>query len=174
MTEGTQPRPTEADWKLLQEQIAQANRGCRQSLAWLRDFLDRNPQVWAHIGDLARTAEAAWIGLIANGDQLLAESLKRQLQHLKSELLGEQVTVPEKMVVDTVLATWLECHHLRAVDADSRSRTAGQTNLLLKRLESAQRRHFAALKQLAALRKLIPGQSELPGLRIFSTGQESA
>lgn len=60
-------QPTQADWKALDVIIRKANEGDPKALAKLRTFLDENPQVWQHVGDLARTAEKAWITLIANG-----------------------------------------------------------------------------------------------------------
>lgn len=174
MTDTNQNRPSEEDWKILNEHIAKANGGCKESLDWLRDFLEGNPQVWQHIGNLARTAEKAWISLAANGDQLGMEAIRRDLARLKADVLGESTSVMEEMITETILATWLELHHLRGVDANPTGRNASQTSILLKRLESAQRRHFAAIKQLAMIRKLLPEKSGLPDLRVFSTEQESA
>jgi len=163
-----------ADWKALDAIIRKANEGDSKALAKLRKFLDENPQVWQHVGDMARTAEKAWITLIANGSSLAAEALQRQLAQLKQELLGESTTVVEKMLGDTVVATWLELHYLRSTDADTRNRTVTQGSLMLKRLESAQRRHHSAIKNLTQIRKLLPDQNALPQLRVFPYKQERA
>ncbi len=161
------PNPTSDDWKALNAIINKANDGDQEALTKLRNFLDNNPQVWGHVGDLSRTAEKAWVGLISNGDSLAAESIQRKLTKLKEELLDDSVTVIEKMLADTVVATWLELHYLRSVDADTTNRTVTQGSLILKRLESAQRRHFNSLKQLTQIRKLLPNRGEIPGLRLF-------
>ncbi len=158
---------TSQDWEVLNSIISKANEGDKNALAELRSFLDENPQVWQHVGDLSKTAEKAWVSLIANGDSLAAEAIQRQLTQLKEELLDDSVTVIEKMLADTVVATWLELHYLRSVDADTRNRTVTQGSLILKRLESAQRRHFNSLKQLTQIRKLLPGRNAMPELRLF-------
>ena len=72
-----------ADWKALDAIIRKANEGDSKALAKLRKFFDENPQVWQHVGDMARTAEKALITLIANGSSLAAEALQRQLAQLK-------------------------------------------------------------------------------------------
>ncbi len=154
--------------------VRKANDGDQRALAKLRKFLDKNPQVWQHVGDLARTAERAWIALVANGSSLATEAMQRQLTQLKQELMGDSTTVIEKMLSDTVMATWLELHYLRSVDADTRSRTVTQGSLMLKRLESAQRRHHNALKQLTQIRKLLPDRNTMPQLRVFPYKEETA
>jgi len=163
----THPQPTSADWKSLDAIVKAANKGDKTALAKLRQFLDNNPQVWQHVGDLARTAERAWIALVSDGDSLAAQAMQRQLDQLKQELVGESTTVIERMLADTVIATWLELHYLRSVDADTRNRSVTQGSLLMKRLESAQRRHHNAIKQLTQIRKLLPDRHAMPQLKVF-------
>lgn len=70
--------------------------------------------------------------------------------------MEESATALERLLVDSILATWLEIHYLRSVDADSEQRTVIQASLLTKRLESAQKRHHTAMKDLVVFRKLMP------------------
>jgi hypothetical protein len=169
-----QAYPTTADWKALDLIVRKANAGDQKALVQLRKFLDGNPQVWQHVGDIARTAEKAWITVIANGSSLAAEAIRRQLAELKTELMEGSSTVVDRMLVDTVVATWLELHYLRSVDADTRNRSVTQGSLLLKRLESAQRRHANALKQLTQIRKLLPNRGAMPQLRVYPYERETA
>lgn len=165
-------RHSAEDQNQLQEQLKRANAGDAAAIAWLRDFLNRNPQVWQTLGNLARGAERAWIELIANGDQLTAESVKRQLADLKSQLMGESPSAIESLLGDTILGTWLETRHLESVSASFHggSGSVAQSNILLKRLESAQRRHLAALKSLTQLRKLVGSQTKPAPLKVFAAG----
>jgi len=165
--------PSSKDREVLSTKLKQANAGDQQAITWLRNFLDENPQVWQYIGDLSVVAENAWISLITNGDALFKESIRRQLNGLKSELMEESATVLEKLLVDSILATWLEIHYLRSLDADSKQRTVTQASLLTKRLESAQRRHHSAMKDLLMFRKLMPNRGALPEFRVFRA-EESA
>ncbi|QDT66619.1 hypothetical protein [Calycomorphotria hydatis] len=168
-----QSLPTSADRKTLEAIIRSANKGDPKAVAHLRRFLDENPHIWEQTGDLALAAERAWITLITNGSVLVAETLQRKLTQLKQELLGDSDTVIEKMICDTVMATWLELHYLRSVDADTRSRSVTQGSLLMKRLESAQKRHHNALKELTQIRKLLPNRNAMPQLKIFSYQEET-
>lgn len=49
-----------------------------------------------------------------------------------------------------------------------------QAGLLLKRLESAQRRHIASLKSLTQIGKHLPHSETMPPLRIFGGERETA
>lgn len=170
----TETYPTAGDLSALDAIVRKANDGDQKALAKLRKFLDENPQVWQHVGDLARTAEHAWITLIANGSSLAAEAVQRRLAELKSELAGDSATVVEEMLADTVLATWLEVYYLQSVEANTTKRTMMQGNAMSKRRESAQRRHLNALKQLTQIKKLLPNRSAMPELRLFRGERETA
>ena len=155
------------DWDLLYGNVKRADAGDETAIAWLRTFLDDNPEVWARIGDLASAAENAWINLIAGGNSLLSESIRRQLNQLKAELIGEDPATIEKMLGDQVIATWLEVKYLETTSANHKGATVTQAALVLKKVESAQRRHLNAIRSLVQVRKLLPAGNSLPGLRIY-------
>ncbi len=160
-------RPSEAAQRKLTAIIKKANAGDADALAALRDWLNANPQVWGQLGDLNRVAEAAWIKLISNGDTLTAESLRRQLDQVKEDLNGEEPSAVEKMLGDAVTATWLETKYLEASMADGTGGSKTQAGMFLKRLESAQKRHLAAIRSLVQTRKLLPSSRSVPELRVF-------
>ena len=160
-------KPTDSDWKALNTIVKKANAGDRKALELLRRFLDENPRVWQHLGDLARTAEHAWVQMISNGDKLAAESIHRQLNKLKEDLVGEAPSAVEGMLGDAVMSSWLEVKYLESVSADSPGQTLGQSSMLLKRLESAQKRHLNSIKQIVQVRKLLPKDAPGPELRLF-------
>lgn len=171
-TTGTQ-RSAAHDRKMLDEHIKLANAGDPDAVAWLRAFLDANPQVWGTLGDLARTSERAWIDLISNRDELSRESIRRHLLQLKTDLVGEAPSVVEKMLGDQVIATWLEVKYLETVSADLMGTTNQQVSMASKRVESAQKRHLTAIRSLVEIRKLLPTAASGPMFRIF-TGQREA
>ena len=145
----TEPhKPSAEAWKELSQNLNKANAGDAKALEWLREFLNRNPQVWQHIGDLARVTEKAWIKLISNGDALAAEAIRRQLSVIRGDMIGQTPSAVEKLLGDQVVATLLEVKYLESVTADAGGGSLTRAGLLLKRLESAQRRHAAAIKSL--------------------------
>ena len=168
VTESTYQMPNAEEIKSLNQCLARANAGSMDAILQLRSFLDVNPQIWQKLGDAALVADQAWINQMFKGNTLAAESLQRVLDNLRSKLLGESESMVEKMLVDTVVSTWLELHYLRSVDADNTNRTSTLNSELLKRLESAQRRHSTAMRDLVQIRKLLPGNATLAPLRIFS------
>lgn len=173
MTEQTKT-PSTAEKEALESVIKKANAGDQKALSILRIYLDRQPQIWNEIGDIAKIAEKAWITLIANGNTLAQESLKKKLVAFKQEILGDSTHIFDQMLADVIRATWLEMHYLMSVDADATNRTTGQSTLMMKRLESAQRRHTSAIKQYCQIKKLLPSENRQPDLRIFKPRQDSA
>lgn len=159
--------PAAQDWKELNENLKLANSGDQKAIQWLRKFLDDRPQVWGALGDLARVAEKAWIDLISNKDALAAESIRRQLSQLKTELIGESPSTIEKMLGDQVMATWLETRYLEATSANAKGASLTQSTMLLKRVESAQRRHLNAIRSLVQTRKLLLTGNTNSVIRIF-------
>ncbi|HAH47570.1 MAG TPA: hypothetical protein DCM07_22450 [Planctomycetaceae bacterium] len=173
MTESTNP-PDILKKKALESVIKKANAGDQNALRLLRKFLDLQPQIWNEVGDVAKIAEKAWITLITNGDSLIQESLQKKLAVLNQEILGDSDHIFGQMLADVIRATWLETHYLMSIDADATNRTACQSTLMIKRLESAQRRYTSAIKQYCQIKKLLPIEHRKPDLRIFRPQQERA
>ena len=60
------------------------------------------------------------------------------------------------MLVDQVVATWMEVKYLEGVSANAGHGSLEQARYRLKRLESAQRRFDGAVKTLSTVRTLMP------------------
>lgn len=104
---------------------------------------------------------------------MLSESIRRQLNQFKSELIGEDPGAVEKMLGDQVIATWLEVKYMETMSADQKGATITQAALVLKKVESAQRRHLNAIRSLVQTRKLLPTGGTNPVLRIFPGDREA-
>jgi hypothetical protein len=161
--------PTPEDRKWLEELVSKANAGDRDAIRELRRFLDENPDFWRKAGDLAWHAETAWTELIARGDALAAESIRRESDRLRRELAGESTSPVVKLLVDRVVVLNLEVQHLQVLSAESGG-TVGQTRLRLGRLESSQRRMDRALESLCRVRKLASDAGIRPCLRVVDAG----
>ena len=165
-------KPTEADLKALKVLIKRANRGEQPALDKLRNFLDENPQVWKVVGDLGRMAENAWVKLIAGQDSLTRESVCRQLAELREELADGSAGIVERLLSEQVALTLLETRYLETLTAGTTG-TLSQAALLLRRLESAQRRHAASIRSLVITRKLLAENSTASRLRVFDAEQKT-
>jgi hypothetical protein len=148
--------PTPDYAALLKALVDRANSGDGDALARLRRFLDSNPHIWRQVGDLNTVTERAWIELMAERNQLLAESVRRNLGAMKSELAGPRPTALEALLVDQVGIAWLALHYAELQAASPPGSSLDQAAFKLRRAESSQKRLLSAAKTLVTLRALLP------------------
>jgi hypothetical protein len=148
--------------------VEQAQAGDTTALARLRQLVDEHPEVWRHFGDLAARVEGAWLGLLAADHPLMVEALKRTAQEMKTDLLGENPTRLERLLVDQVVSGWLETRYAEAQAVRPASSGVDQGARRLRHEESAKRRLLAAVKTLTTLRALLPtGASQPSAPRLY-------
>ena len=158
--------PSEDDQLAGQAELAQllkkAEAGDRSVLPQLQRALDGNPDLWRGYGDLAAHAEASLAMLAAGPNLLLAESLKRKLAELKAELGGESPSALERLLIERVTATWLQTNYVDGLLAQAAGAGEARLKVLRQMQDGAHRRHLAAIKQLAVVRRLLrPAPSPL-------------
>jgi hypothetical protein len=139
----------------LQTLVKRAEQGDESSLPTLRAALDANPWIWERYGDLARQSQAAWLQLIAGPNLLLRESVERKAEQLRAELAGPEPTPLERLLVERVIACWLQVQYADAAYAQLQAPSPGQHTAALKRQAGAQQRYLYAIKTLATVRKLL-------------------
>ena len=133
-----------------------AQKGDISALQHLRQFLDDRPELWHSCGNLAVLVETAWISALCEDNPLGIESMKRQTEVMRKELAGEHPTAVEKLMVDQVIACWLQTKYIEATSANTVGGTHEQTQTRIRRLESAQRRYLESIKTLTTVRTLMP------------------
>jgi hypothetical protein len=170
------PRPTEPPVATELRALVQAAQADDPSaLPRVREILDRRPEVWRHVGDLATLAERAWIAVLAADHPVAVESMKRTVAEMKADLAGDNATRIERLLVDQVVACWMEVKYLETVAADPGRSSLDQADFRLKRLESAQRRYFTVLKTLTSVRTLaLPGQAPTPAIKLHDPTRQRA
>jgi hypothetical protein len=139
--------------------VARAKAGDDSAVPLLRELLTKYPILWQRYGDLAAQAEGAWVALAAGQNLYLRESLARQAAALRQELAGPSPSALEKLLVERVVACWLQLHYFDCIEtrdlkADDRPRLAA---FRAKRQEQAHRMYLTSLAALTTLRKLLPG-----------------
>jgi hypothetical protein len=141
--------------------VQRAQQGDEGALAELRRVLDAHPDFWQRYGDLALQAQAAWLHLISGQNVLLREALQRKLDQLKAELAGTDPSPLEKLLVERATATWLQLQYADAAYAQAKvNSSSAQHQSIQRRQNSAQQRHFQAVKMLVTVRKLLsPAQA---------------
>jgi len=112
----------------------------------LTDILDRHPELWAQLGDLGEQALELWLSLIAGPDALYRRAAKSRLEQLRAELAVPNGDVLAKLMVDRVLATWLQMTYADIRAGQHGTEAPRIQEFLARRQQQAQRQHLAALK----------------------------
>jgi hypothetical protein len=73
------------------------------------------------------------------------------------------------MLTDQVVVTLLETRYIESVAATAKPNTLPQETQFLKRLESGQRRHLAAIKTLEQSHQMLSENSVAPYLRVIAS-----
>jgi hypothetical protein len=139
----------------LQAVVKRAKEGDRSALPSLRAALDQFPTYFEHAGDLAMMAHQTWLDFACGSDLFTKETTQRKLAAMRAELAGPHPSPLESLVVERIVACWLQVHHADMLFVGNQSSSEGVRKELLKRQESAQGRHLDAIKQLAKVRKLL-------------------
>ena len=140
--------------------MERAEQGDEAALPELRVALDVNPWCWQRYGDLAQQSMAAWLQLVAGKNLLLLESAQRKAEQLRAELAGPAPSPLERLLIERIVATWLQVHYSDASYAQLKGTNPAQHTAALQRQNSAQQRYLQAVKALATVRKLLrPGLS---------------
>ena len=151
--------------KEVRELIARAELGDRSAVPAVKRAFDDDPTLWQTVGDLAAQVQERWLGVVAGTDFSLKESVRRKMDELKEQLAGAAPTPIEKLLVDRVVACWLQVYQADSMYANAILASANESLLrvLMRRQESSQRQFLASIKQLDLVRGLTK-----PRLSVFS------
>ena len=149
--------PTRDDFESL---VKKANGGNKAALVELRRVLDDNPHIWRAVGNLALHARMALARTVADGDELVYDSLMRYAYELETELLGPSPTMLERLVVQRVVACWLETNYAALSGPELTGTVGREAKLALQIRDSADRRLNAAIKSYTLVKKLRPAESK--------------
>ena len=142
--------------KELKALMVRAHEGDEGVLPKLREILDGTPSLARKLLDPAKVAERSAVGLYASKDDLLAqEAIPRVLKQMRSELEGENPTPIQRLLVERVVATWLQvqCYEtLYAQTAMKMTMAWGEHHQ--RRIDRAHNRHLSAVRALAQVRKM--------------------
>ncbi len=155
----------------LHDLVERAQRGDQTAMPELRQLLDKSPELWQQVGDLAKHVETAWIKLLAANDLLTQECLQREAERRRTELLGDDPTPIERHLVETIVASWLQLKHAEMQMGNSHGATDTHLTFLHRRLESAQKQHRAAINQLVKVREVTATKKQKPGGSTHKSGE---
>jgi hypothetical protein len=138
----------------LRRLIDRAHAGDESTRPALRKLLDDPAFVDRLGGDLARQAEWSLVDAVAGKDVAFKEALTRKLELLRAELLGPDPTSLERLLVERVVACWLQVYEVDIRTAQAKDLPLKWADFYQKRMDRAHRRFLSAIKTLAAVRRL--------------------
>jgi hypothetical protein len=143
--------------------IERAQKGDEATLPELRRMLQVPEVVRQFGGELAEKVVVSFASAMAGAKNLaFREALLRKLELMRAELLGDNPTPVERLLVERVVACWVQVQEAELRFARGQGDlTIRQSDFLQRRMDSTHRRYLAALKALALVRKLA-----VPALQI--------
>lgn len=137
----------------LQGLLKRAKTGDLSAVPRLREYLDLNPILWKHPGDVGLQAQAAWIKLIAGKNLHLRECVVRRINAWKRELAGNSPAPLEVLLIERVIAAQLRLAYIEACEAQHDEQSIRWAEFNLKKQIHAERQLRAAVDALEAVRK---------------------
>jgi len=145
-----------------------ANQGDPAAQAKLCRALDANPAIWRRLGDLATHAQLEFVRMIAGGDFLLGESVKRRIAELRTELLGVFPTPLETVAVDRLIAARMYVEHVESQCAKAEGEIP-LAKFWLARQRQAHNLYHSAVRSLLLVRTLLPSEGPPAALTVNGT-----
>ena len=153
------PVPTTVEG--VRELLKRAAKGDTATVPAIRKLLVENPAYLDVFGgELARCAQRALVNALSD-DLAVREAVHAKMAALRNSLLGENSTPVEALLVERVVACWLQVQDADIRAAQAKGETFRQADFNQRRMDAAHRRYLSALKALALVRKLA-----VPALQI--------
>jgi hypothetical protein len=153
MLESSQEKTEPSEIDQLDWLLQRASQGDTDVLPELRSWLDQSG-VRKKFGDLGQQARDAWLRLIAGDDLVLRESILRKLDDLKRELAPNQPTATERLLIDRIVANWLQLHHSELAGSQALNKPK-LSEFWARRQSRAERSYLVSLSALTTLRRLL-------------------
>jgi hypothetical protein len=138
----------------VREFFDRAKKGDKSTLPILRQMLRRPEAVDDLGGNLARQAELALVEAAAGENLAFKEALICKLDMLRGELLGADSTPLERLLVERIVACWLQVQDADIRFAQAKNLTWEGGTYYQHRMDRAHRRYLSAIRTLALVRKL--------------------
>ena len=156
MQEFSLPVESGTSYDSLKSLVEQAQQGDTSILPLIRTLLDQVPELWQNSHVLAHQVEKAWTNALSGPDLMSKEIIAREIEGLRSQLLGPQPTPLEKLLVDRICICWLAVQHSELHSAKRfNDRAVVLTQSEEYRLDKVHHRFLSAIRELARVRKLL-------------------
>lgn len=134
--------------------LKRAQSGDASTLPVLRKMLENPATVDQFGGDLGRQAALSLIDAAAGENLAFKEALTRKLELLRAELSGPNPTPLERLLVERIVACWLQVQDADVRYAQAKNLSLEWGDYYQRRMDRANKRYLTAIKTLATVRKL--------------------
>lgn len=156
---------TDDEEKRFAKLLGPAQAGNEKALAEVRPIIERGG-MWPYIGNLARKVEEVWLDAMTGRNKIIREGYRRRADELRGELLAAGDSPLERLLVDRVVACWLQVAH---ADITYASLLNGESHVLRvgahfqERQDRAHVRVPKAMRALATVRRLLVPAVQING-----------
>lgn len=135
--------------------LKRTHAGDESTVPVVRAMLQNPAYVRMFGGDLAAEVIASFARAMAGNNVSFREAVLKKVELLRADLLGDSPTAVERVLVERVVACWLQVQEaeLRAAQSQ-KDATYKQLDFYQRRMDATNRRFLAAVKTLALVRKL--------------------
>ena len=151
------PATDDDELKVLRGWIKHAQEGDANALAELRRRFDGTPAAWEPFGNVAAHAQRAWMRLAAGSNPLVDEGIRQTSAALRAQLLGEAPSPLERLLVERIVACWLQLayadHHAASFEQQGGRFAEGE--YWQRQQDRAHRRYLSAIRSLVQVRRLL-------------------
>ncbi|MCI0705203.1 MAG: hypothetical protein L0241_29435 [Planctomycetia bacterium] len=142
--------------------LKRTQAGDQTTLPIVRKMLENPAYIAAFGGNLTEQVIYSFTSALAGKDLGFREAVMRKLEVMRAELLGDNPTPIERLLVERIAACWLQVQDAEMRYAQNQgSLNLSQADYHQRRMDAANRRFLAAVKALALVRKLA-----VPALQI--------
>jgi hypothetical protein len=134
--------------------LKRAESGDVSTLPVLRKIVQEPEGVRLLGGELAEQAQQSFIHAAAGENLAFQVAMTRKLELLRAELSVPDQTPLERLLVERVVACWLQVQDADVRYAQGKNLTPEWGDYYQRRMDRAQKRYLSAIKTLAVVRKL--------------------
>jgi hypothetical protein len=153
-----------AELQALSKKAEAGDKDARKKLRLM--VRDSSAEVIGRASDVGRKMGQTLAHTASGGDPLIEEALHAKLDLMRAQIAGEDPTPLEMLLTERVVSLWMLTTVLEALlatqyrrDVEGGPERLSPSYILQQSriLESATRRYFAAVRELARVRKLLAG-----------------
>jgi hypothetical protein len=136
--------------------VKKANNGDKNALTSLRKELagPNGKAILDVCGDLALQAEESLLVAILGQQEGAKTCVRAKMRQMRAELGWSESSALERILIERVVATWLDVYFAELVCNQSKGDSIHQLKYKQHRIDRSHKRHLSAVKMLATVRKM--------------------